>query len=98
MYQRQINLRNFLNAAFRLSGSASNNDDYDNELIFPLNHNNITTHTHTHTCTLCVCTIFMNGIYNAGTGAEEGAGAGTGHKRMISVECTNMSRSLYNYT
>lgn len=57
MYQRQINLRN-LNAAFRLSGSASNNDDYDNEMIFPLNHNYITTHTKVHTqmytFTLCV--------------------------------------------
>lgn len=57
MYQRQINLRN-LNAAFRLSGSASNNDDYDNEMIFPLNHSNITTQTHTrkytHRCKLCV--------------------------------------------
>lgn len=76
MYQRQINLRN-LNAAFRLSGSASNNDDYDNEMIFPLNHSNIATQTHTrkytHICTHvhCVCTIFMNGIYNA---ASVGAG------------------------
>lgn len=51
MYQRQINLRN-LSAVFRLSGSTSNNDDYDNELIFAWS-------SHTHSRTVCVQFLWM---------------------------------------
>lgn len=93
MYQRQINLRN-LNAVFRLSGSTSHNDDYDNELIFAWStHTRTYTHTRTHTHRVYVQFLWME-YTMCGMGRRTGTATGTDQKHMISVECT-ISTSLY---